>query len=89
MFAGEVPGYYGVDTVYHDRQHTLDVTLALARLMAGHDRTAAPADQLGAERAAAGLIIGLFHDVGYLRRKDDERLSPRRRADPRPRFPGR
>ena len=35
MFAGEVDGYYGVDTVYHDRQHTLDVTLALARLMAG------------------------------------------------------
>jgi hypothetical protein len=26
---------------------------------------------LGAERVAAGLIIGLFHDVGYLRRKDD------------------
>ncbi|MEJ0005006.1 MAG: hypothetical protein WDM77_01055 [Steroidobacteraceae bacterium] len=29
MFAGEVAGYYGVDTVYHDLQHTLDVTLAL------------------------------------------------------------
>src|ERR1700761_9148954 len=71
MFAGEVDGYYGVDTVYHDRQHTLDVTLALARLMAGHDRTSVASEQLGAERAAAGLIIGLFHDVGYLRRKDD------------------
>ena len=71
MFAGNVPDYYGVDTVYHDRQHTLDVTLALARLVAGHDRTHTPAEQLGAERAAAGLIIGLFHDVGYLRRKDD------------------
>src|SRR5277367_6922529 len=71
MFAGDVPGYYGVDTVYHDRQHTLDVTLALARLMAGHDRTAKPLDQLGAERAAVGLIVGLFHDVGYLRRPED------------------
>ena len=71
MFAGNVPDYYGVDTVYHDRQHTLDVTLALARLMAGHDRSHSSAAQLGAERAAAGLIIGLFHDVGYLRRKDD------------------
>jgi hypothetical protein len=71
MFAGDVPDYYGVDTVYHDRQHTLDVTLALARLMAGHDRTRLPSERLGAERAAAGLIIGLFHDVGYLRRKDD------------------
>ncbi|HTV78554.1 MAG TPA: HD domain-containing protein [Steroidobacteraceae bacterium] len=71
MFAGNVPDYYGVDTVYHDRQHTLDVTLALARLVAGYDRSHAPAEQLGAERAAAGLVIGLFHDVGYLRRKDD------------------
>ncbi len=71
MFAGDAPDYYGVDTVYHDRQHTLDVTLALARLVAGHDRTRSAGEQLGAERAAAGLIIGLFHDVGYLRRKDD------------------
>src|ERR1700685_1119074 len=31
LFAGLVPGYYGVDTVYHDRQHTLDITRALAR----------------------------------------------------------
>ena len=71
MFAGEVADYYGVDTVYHDRQHTLDVTLALARLMAGHDRSRLPVERLGAERAAAGLVIGLFHDVGYLRRRDD------------------
>src|SRR5437764_99502 len=38
LFAGRVPGYHGVDTVYHDRQHTLDITLALARLLVGHDR---------------------------------------------------
>ena len=29
------PCYMGVDTVYHDRQHTLDITLALARLLVG------------------------------------------------------
>ena len=71
MFAGEMPGYFGVDTVYHDLQHTLDVTLALARLMAGYERSHGPGERLGAERAAAGLITGLFHDVGYLRRADD------------------
>ena len=71
LFAGHIPGFFGVDTVYHDRQHTLDVTLALARLLAGHDRTAAPSEKLGAERACVGLIIGLFHDMGYLRRNDD------------------
>jgi hypothetical protein len=71
LFAGEVPGYFGVDTVYHDRQHTLDITLALARLIVGHERMQPEEARLGSERAIVGLIIGLFHDVGYLRRTDD------------------
>ncbi len=71
LFAGEVPGYFGVDTVYHDRQHTLDITLALARLIVGHERMQPEAARLGGERAIVGLIVGLFHDVGYLRRTDD------------------
>jgi hypothetical protein len=71
LFAGEIPGYFGVDTVYHDRQHTLDITLALARLIVGHERTRPEPERLGSERAIIGLIIGLFHDVGYLRRTDD------------------
>jgi hypothetical protein len=71
LFAGEVSGYFGVDTVYHDRQHTLDITLALARLIVGHERMQPEAERLGSERAIVGLITGLFHDVGYLRRTDD------------------
>ncbi len=71
LFAGQVPGYFGVDTVYHDRQHTLDITLALARLIVGHERMQPDAAKLGSERAIVGLIVGLFHDVGYLRRTDD------------------
>jgi len=71
LFAGEIPGYFGVDTVYHDRQHTLDVTLALARLIAGYELQQPPQQQFGAERATVGLIVGLFHDMGYLRREDD------------------
>jgi hypothetical protein len=71
LFAGEIPGYFGVDTVYHDRQHTLDITLALARLIVGYERQHQPELRLGAERAAVGLIVGLFHDMGYLRRADD------------------
>jgi hypothetical protein len=71
LFAGRMPGYAGVDTVYHDRQHTLDVTLAMARLLAGYERQAAPDEQLTGERALVGLIVALFHDVGYLRRSSD------------------
>ena len=42
-FTGRMPGYFGVDTVYHDQQHTLDVTLAMARLMVGYETRAMPA----------------------------------------------
>ncbi|HXW74409.1 MAG TPA: hypothetical protein VEK10_06310 [Steroidobacteraceae bacterium] len=71
LFAGEVAGFHGVDTVYHDRQHTLDITLALARLIVGYERQQPESARLGDARAVVGLITGLFHDVGYLRRADD------------------
>jgi hypothetical protein len=71
LFAGEVPGFHGVDTVYHDRQHSLDITLALARLIVGYERQQPEAARLGGARAIVGLITGLFHDVGYLRRTDE------------------
>ncbi|MGH8133980.1 MAG: HD domain-containing protein [Steroidobacteraceae bacterium] len=71
LFAGDVPGYHGVDTVYHDRQHTLDITLALARLIVGYERQQPEDQRLGGARAVVGLITGLFHDVGYLRRTDE------------------
>jgi hypothetical protein len=68
-----VPGFFGVDTVYHDRQHTLDITLALARLIVGYEQQQeSELTRFGAERAVVGVITGLFHDVGYLRRADDE-----------------
>ncbi len=71
LFAGRMPGYAGVDTVYHDRQHTLDVTLAMARLLAGYERQASAASQLTSERATLGVVLALFHDVGYLRGSAD------------------
>jgi len=71
MFAGRAPGYAGVDTVYHDRQHTLDVTLTMARICAGYERQVEALWKLGAERALAGVVMALFHDVGYLRRSSD------------------
>jgi len=75
LFAGRFPGYFGVDTVYHDRQHTLDITLALARMLVGYECQAEAADRLGGERAVAGLVIALFHDVGYLRRVGEDEAS--------------
>jgi len=72
-FTGRMPGYFGVDTIYHDQQHTLDVTLAMARLVAGFEHGHAGTEKaLGAERAAVGIMLALFHDIGYLRERGEE-----------------
>jgi hypothetical protein len=73
FFQGLDPAYHGIDTAYHDIQHTLDVTLALARLLAGYERSADAADHLGPERASLGLITALYHDSGYLRHRERDR----------------
>jgi hypothetical protein len=71
LFTGRLPGYNGVDTVYHDRQHTLDVVLAMARLLVGYERGAADDARLGFDRAAMGLVTAAFHDAGYIREVGD------------------
>jgi hypothetical protein len=71
LFSGRMPGYHGVDTVYHDRQHSLDMTLAMARLLVGYEGTVEAHQRFGAARAAMGLVTSLFHDAGYIREFDD------------------
>ena len=71
LYAGELPGYLGNDTWYHDAQHSLDCALAIARLLDGHDRMVTPAQRVGERRAVLGVIAALFHDAGYIRKRDD------------------
>jgi len=73
LFDGRLPGYRGCDTVYHDKQHSLDMTLAMARLLAGHEKICAEADRFGPDRAMMGVVTALFHDAGYIRRDDEPR----------------
>jgi len=68
LFEGRYPGYLRCDTLYHDLRHTLDMTLATARLIEGHDRVQSEAGQLGPRRAILGVVIALLHDSGYLKR---------------------
>jgi hypothetical protein len=70
LFTGRYPGYLGCDTTYHDMQHTLDMTLAVARLIAGHERSVEQADRLGSHRAQIAIITSLFHDAGYIRHQE-------------------
>ncbi len=71
LFRGNFEDYFGCDTLYHDIQHTLDMSLAMARLLAGYEKTVAEADRLGHARALTGLIAALFHDAGYVRRRSE------------------
>ncbi len=73
LFTGRYPGYKGCDTTYHDMQHTLDMTLALARLVAGYERSVEPTDRLGAARAQMAIITSLFHDSGYIRHESRDK----------------
>jgi hypothetical protein len=71
LFGGRMPGYHGVDTVYHDRQHSLDMTLAMARLLVGYEASVDGHQRVGSERAVMALVTSLFHDAGYIREFDD------------------
>lgn len=70
LYRGEFPGYHGCETGYHDVQHVLEVTLAMARLMAGC-MVGAGRQAISETRFLVGVVSALFHDIGYLRRVGD------------------
>jgi len=73
LYRGRHPGFHGCDTQFHDTQHMLEVTLAMARLMEGYERSRARSARLSPTLYSVGVIGALFHDVGYLRRRGDRR----------------
>lgn len=73
LYGGTLPGYHRCETLYHDMQHALDVTLATARLLAGHERTHHNGSRFGAERLTLGIIVALYHDAGYIRARHDKK----------------
>ena len=73
LYLGEHPEYHPCDTPYHDIQHVMDVTLTMARLLDGYERGREGGSPLPAEFFAMGIVIALFHDFGYLRRRGDHK----------------
>jgi hypothetical protein len=70
LFAGRHSDYQAVDTRYHDIAHTLQATLCLVELL--HNRHfSAATPRIGPDDFRRALIAALFHDVGYLKRRDD------------------
>ena len=71
LYGGKHPDYHPCDTEYHDTQHVLDVTLTTARLLDGYERGRDGDAPLPPEHFSVGVITALFHDFGYLRRRND------------------
>jgi len=72
LYRGEHRDYHACDTEYHDIQHVLDVTLAMARLMDGCVRATNFA-LMDARLFRFGAITALYHDIGYIRHRNDAR----------------
>jgi hypothetical protein len=73
LFDGHFSGYHACDTFYHDKQHTLDMTLALARLIDGHERQSDSHHTFGAQLTGIAIITALYHDSGYIRKSGDQK----------------
>jgi hypothetical protein len=73
LYRGEFPGYMHCDTGYHDLQHALEVTLAMARLLDGYERSRGDGPAIEEKLFQLGVICALFHDMGYIRRSSDKR----------------
>ena len=73
MYRGEFPGYSRCDTEYHDIQHVLEVTLAMARLLDGYERSRGDGPHMDERHFQLGVICALFHDCGYIRKSSDTR----------------
>ena len=71
LYSGEYPGFHACDIGYHNIQHVLDVSLAMARLIDGFEKCHRSEEQLGLPLALAGLASALFHDAGYIRHRND------------------
>jgi hypothetical protein len=73
LYRGEYPGYHKCDTDYHDIQHIMDVSLAMARLLDGYERSRGEGPSIPERLFQLGTICALFHDSGYLRKVGDHK----------------
>jgi len=75
LFAGEHAGYLACDMPYHDLRHSLDTALVMARLVAGYQgEHGVSSGALRPEYGLLGVLLGLLHDTGYIRKTSEGAL---------------
>ncbi len=75
-YGGEYSGLLRSDTLYHDLRHALETALTMARMLDGYAASHPPSGPAGidANHALLGVLLGLFHDIGLLRRDSEAHL---------------
>ncbi|MGA2527186.1 MAG: hypothetical protein ABSF79_11300 [Smithellaceae bacterium] len=69
LFRGHYPGFQKCNTDYHDLRHTMQVVLAMARLLHGAYLQGV---KFTDKEINLGLISALMHDTGYIQTADDD-----------------
>jgi hypothetical protein len=74
IFWGRRPGYLPCDTPYHDLRHSMSTALAMTRMVDGYEaRHGGEQPALGPQLATLGVLLALFHDVGFIRKLSEAR----------------
>lgn len=76
IFWGRMPGLLPCDTPYHDLRHSMSTALAMARMVDGYEAVhGGDGPALGAELATLGVLLALFHDVGFIRKLSEAGIN--------------
>lgn len=76
IFWGRQAGLLPCDTPYHDLRHSMSTALAMVRLVDGYEAVHGGKDHaLGVELATLGVLLALFHDVGFIRRLSEAGIN--------------
>jgi hypothetical protein len=71
LFNGKYDGFQACDTPYHDLDHSLEVTLTLAKIISGWNRARSPA--VSNDSFDLGILAAMLHDVGYIKKAGDDK----------------
>lgn len=76
VFWGRYPGFLPCDTPYHDLRHSMSTALAMTRMVDGYEKVhGGDGPALGAELATLGVLLALFHDVGFIRQLSEAGIN--------------
>jgi hypothetical protein len=74
LYHGKNPDFQPCDTAFHDFDHTMQATAAVADLLAAHGKTPIIA-RLNLRDWELSLAAAILHDTGYLKRRNDAAIG--------------